>query len=374
MPAAEPPSAGSLPAADPVSPAEAASLFADLAHEKAVVLAVSGGPDSTALAVLAARWRTSLSDAPRLLAVTVDHGLRPGSAKEARAVQRLMRDLGIAHRIMAWSGEKPVTGVQAAAREARYRLLAAAARRVGARRVVTAHTRDDQAETVLIRLVCGSGLAGLAAMSSSSALPGSSDILVVRPFLGVPKARLLATLQAAGVAFADDPSNADLRFARARYRKIMPLLAPEGLDAARLAVLARRAARADAALEAAVTAALPEVSLTHWSNSGPIILSRAGFEGLPAEIGLRLLGRAIAARGDGGPVELGKLEGLFDAVAGQAKKVRGAGLRRTLAGALVTLTEDRLTVERAPARRSPRRSQSAGLVESSPLPQAPRLG
>ncbi len=111
--------------AAPVSSAEAKTLFGPLAHLPVLVLAVSGGPDSTALLMLAARWRAARKAGPKLLAVTVDHGLRPESAGEARAVKRLARRLGVPHRTLRWQGKKPTTGLQEAAREARYRLLAA---------------------------------------------------------------------------------------------------------------------------------------------------------------------------------------------------------------------------------------------------------
>jgi tRNA(Ile)-lysidine synthase len=343
-----------VPAAEqakPVSPAEALALFADLAPCKALVLAVSGGPDSTALAMLVARWRAQLKAGPKLVAVTIDHGLRRESAAEAKAVKRLAKALRIEHRTVAWRGTKPTTGIQAAARSARYGLLAAAARKLGARHVLTAHTLDDQAETILIRLSRGSGLGGLAGMSRLSPLPAAGEITLVRPFLGLPKARLVATLEAAKIPFAHDPSNDDPRFTRARYRKVMPLLAAEGLDAGRLALLAQRAARADSAIETAVAAALPVVSLTQWSNSGPIMIDRATFSKLPGEVGLRLLGRALAAVGNEGPVELGKLETLFAAIAAHCEDAACGRLRRTLAGALVTVDRDRLVVHRAPARR-----------------------
>jgi tRNA(Ile)-lysidine synthase len=191
-----------------------------------------------------------------------------------------------------------------------------------------------------------------------SPVPGGGETAptLVRPFLDLPKSRLIATLEAAQVPFAEDPSNADPRFTRARLRKLMPLLAAEGIDAGKLTLLARRAARAEASIEAAVVSAIARVSLTQWSNSRPIMLDRRRFGDLPAEVALRLLGRAIARVGDEGPVELGKLEALFDAIQeGWARRPSRYGrFRRTLAGALVTVDDDQLRVERAPARRQRR--------------------
>jgi tRNA(Ile)-lysidine synthase len=159
--------------AAPVSAAEAKTLFASLARAKALVLAVSGGPDSTALLVLAARWRAALKRGPKLVAVTVDHGLRPSSAAEARAVKRFSRSLGVSHRTLRWQGRKPETGLQQNARAARYRLLASVARSAKAGHILTAHTLDDQAETVLIRMSRGSGLTGLGAMAKVVPLPST---------------------------------------------------------------------------------------------------------------------------------------------------------------------------------------------------------
>jgi tRNA(Ile)-lysidine synthase len=324
-------------------------LFAALEGAPGLVLAVSGGPDSIALLMLAARWAKRLKRAPKLLAVTIDHGLRPESAREATAVKRLAKRLGVAHRTLRWRGAKPATGLQEAARVARYRLLADAAARSGSSCILTGHTRDDQAETVLFRLARGSGLSGLAAMARAAPLPGlgASEIVLVRPLLDIPKARLTATLAAAGLGFAEDPSNHDPRFARARLRTIMPALEREGLDARRLALLAGRVRRAEAAVEFAVAVARDALSPGPWPQRGPISFDLARFAALPTEIALRLLGRAIAHTGDEGPVELGKLETLFEAL----RTARGP-LRRTLAGALVTLSADRLRVERAPKRRT----------------------
>ncbi len=319
------------------------------------MLAVSGGPDSTALLFLAARWRGRRKSGPKLHAVTIDHGLRKNSAAEARAVAALAKKLGVSHRTLHWNGRKPKTGLQEAARAMRYRLLTEAAKKTGARHILTAHTLDDQAETMIFRLARGSGLTGLAAMARVTPLPsdGQGEVSLVRPLLETPKARLIATLKAARIKFADDPSNRDPRFTRARLREIMPVLVKEGLTAERLAVLARRLRRADAAIETAVAEAANNVVLSHWQDEEAVVFESRRFAELPQEVALRLLGRAIAHRGDEGPVELAKLEALYgDLAAAIADLPR---FRRTLAGALVVCEGGRVSVQRAPPRRGRRR-------------------
>jgi tRNA(Ile)-lysidine synthase len=338
-----------VPTADAaVADGEANALFRGLEDLPGLVLAVSGGPDSTALLLLAARWVKRLKRAPKLIAVTIDHGLRPQAAREAAMVKRLARRLGVAHRTLHWRGRKPRSGLQEAARHARYELLAQVATRARFAHILTAHTLDDQAETVLFRLARGSGLFGLTGMAHAAPLPlrGVREIFLVRPLLHIPKARLIATLAAERIAYAEDPSNRDPRFTRARLRTLMPALAREGLDARGLARLAARLRRAESTIQVAVQAARSALAPQPWPQHGPIAFATAAFAGLPAEVGLRLLGAAVAHTGDEGPVELAKLESLYEALR-QAR----SRLRRTLAGALITLSSDYLTVERAPARR-----------------------
>jgi tRNA(Ile)-lysidine synthase len=344
----------------PISAQDAKRLFADWKAAPAIVLAVSGGPDSIALMWLAARWRSTLARGPRLIAVTVDHGLRAEAAAEARDVKRLARTLDLTHRTMRWTGEKPKTGLPAAARAARYRLLAQAARASGATHVLTAHTRDDQAETVLMRLLRGSGIGGLAAMARESERDG---VLLARPFLHVSKSQLVATLKKAKIGFADDPTNRDTNFTRPRLREIMPVLAAEGGDARNLARLASRLARANQAVEILVDGAerylalrdreAPRAGLDASAFDASSFDAKA-FAALPEEIRLRLLKRAIDRFGREGPAELGKVEALLAALdqAGEKKgKVPRPRLKQTLAGALVSLTDGRIRVEPAPLRR-----------------------
>lgn len=334
----------------PVTLTETKTLFAGLSKHSSLILAVSGGPDSTALLYLAARWREGLKTGPTLLAVTVDHGLRKESAGEARTVARLCGKLGVAHKTLRWRGAKPKTGLQDAARRVRYDLLTKEAARTGACHILTAHTLDDQAETILFRLSRGSGLSGLTAMARETERAG---ITIVRPLLDISKARLIATLEKARIPFADDPSNRDPRFTRPRLREIMPVLAKEGLSAQRLSLLAKRIRRAEAALAAAVIKAAKEVSRGPrgelWSEGTRIALDAAGFFRLPEEVALRLLGRAVGHAGSEGPVELGKLEALHAAL--RARQGSDSPLRRTLAGAMISCDPGLIVVERAPPRR-----------------------
>ncbi len=335
--------------AAPLTLAEARELFADFRSAPVLVLAVSGGPDSLALMWLAARWRDSSRKAPRLLAVTVDHALRPESAAEARAVKKLAQTLNVEHHTLRWRGEKPTTGVPSAARAARYSLLARLARAHGAVHVLTGHTRDDQAETVLMRMSRGSGLAGLAGMAR---LTPRDAMVLARPLLDVPKSRLVATVRKAGLAYADDPTNRNQDFTRPRLRALMPALAREGCDARNLARLAGRIARANAALDTVVAAA--ERTLIAFDRKTlRSDLAAAGFFAAPEEIRLRLLIRAVDRAGHEGPAELGKAEALLRALdAAWLAAFERARLTQTLAGAVVALAAARLSVAPAPRRRS----------------------
>jgi tRNA(Ile)-lysidine synthase len=328
----------------PITSAEAKALFAELQAAPAIVLAVSGGPDSTALLWLAANWRAKLKRGPKLLAVTVDHGLRAESAREARDVKVLAASLRVDHRTLKWTGPKPKAGLPAAARDARYGLLARAAKAAKATHIVTAHTSDDQAETLLMRLARGSGVAGLAAMARQSP---RGDLVLARPLLDVPKARLVATLEKAGVGFVTDPTNHDLAFTRPRLRALMPALADEGIDARSLTRFAARVARANAALEQ--IADIVVRSIVRAAGPGAIEFDARAFATLPDEVALRLLARAVGSVATEGQPQLAKLEALLAAI-----RVKGAGRRsrQTLAGALISASDDLIVIGRAPPRRS----------------------
>jgi tRNA(Ile)-lysidine synthase len=326
--------------ADPLTAEQIDALFQPLLDAKTLLIAVSGGPDSTALLVMAAEWAARCG--ARIAAATVDHGLRPESATEAETVATLSAKLGVPHKTLVWTGAKPSTRVQERAREARYRLLIGHARAIGADAIATAHHADDQAETVLFRLVRGSGVAGLSGIEAMSQRNG---VTIARPLLGVAKRDLVAFCRLRGAAFADDPSNANPRFARPRLRALLDRLGEEGLNAEGLVRLARRAAEADEALEQ-MTADL-EAKL---GAEGPIDAKPLFAE--PIAIVQRTLARRIGKVGgrDESRIGLEKIEALAlrlrDALANQR------ALNANVGGALVRLSaKGRLSFAPEPARR-----------------------
>lgn len=202
-------------------------------------IAVSGGPDSLGLLLLA---HAALPG--RVEAATVDHGLRAGSADEAAEVARICADLDIPHATL--TVEVAPGNVQAEARLARYAALAGWAGERGIAAIATAHHADDQAETLLMRLNRASGVAGLAGARERGRVPGT-DLPLLRPVLGWRRAELGAVVEAVGLVAAQDPSNANDRFDRVRIRKA--LADADWLDVAAIAESAAHIAEADAALD-----------------------------------------------------------------------------------------------------------------------------
>jgi tRNA(Ile)-lysidine synthase len=344
---------------DPIRPDELDGLFARFAPFGPCALAVSGGSDSTALMVLFADWlRLHGQEAARHTVLTVDHGLRATSADEARAVAAAATQVGYGHATLRWEGPKPRTGIQAAARAARYRLMGGYMKAHGIGLLLTAHTRDDQAETLLMRLARGSGLDGLAAMAPLSALGegGPSDVgtggagrWIGRPLLDVPKTCLRATLEARGLRWMEDPSNIAPEFERARLRAARVHLDALGLTPAMLALSAGRLARARRAIEGMVDELCEaRAGAVRIDASGVVVIDRARLRQAGEEIALRVLERAIIAAGGAGErVPLGKLE----AVLGGVRDARSAAPGKwTLARALITAEAAAVRVEREPGR------------------------
>lgn len=361
----------------PFTDAELDTLFETLGARRDLpgcVIAVSGGSDSLALLQLIRRWRDRRSGtAPPLLVATVDHGLRAGSAAEAEAVARQCAAWGFEHVTLPWTGDKPATGVQAAAREARYGLLVATAHARGFGQIATAHTLDDLAETFMMRLSRGSGLEGLATVLMGGQRDG---IVLLRPLREVPRARLRAELTRHGATWVEDPSNDDPRYTRVRWRRLMPLLAAEGLTAERIADVGRKLFQADLAIKAQVhrymrdhvtviRAAAPDV----WQRYDARIDSPDGASFQPDRRPLRVrLYTADMAFDEPEEVRRRVLSLVIRAVGGQVfapgaeqfeallAEIEGAQAecgkrRRTLAGALITVEPGSITVAPEPPRR-----------------------
>jgi tRNA(Ile)-lysidine synthase len=178
-----------------------------------IAVGVSGGPDSMALAILADRWARARGGSA--WALIVDHRLRPESAAEAEAVGAWLAARGIPHAELVWRDPKPATGIQEAARAARYRLLGEWCAEHGCLHLLTAHHRDDQVETYLIRRRAGSGVDGLAGMSAVREL---GQLRLARALLGIPKARLIAFLEVERQPYVQDPCNRNPVFERSRLR------------------------------------------------------------------------------------------------------------------------------------------------------------
>jgi len=206
--------------------------------DRPVAVAVSGGPDSVVLAHM-------LRGRPGFVALCVDHGLRPESADEARYVQQLMADWDIPCEILSWQGEKPTSNVQAQARDARYRLISAYCKAQSLDSVLLAHHRDDQAETLLLRLERGSGVDGLAAMSEVSFRSG---LTVLRPMLDITKAEILAYAKTHKIDFVIDPSNKNQQYKRVQMRQMLDQVDDRALLVERLAKTAQNMQDAQEAL------------------------------------------------------------------------------------------------------------------------------
>lgn len=280
----------------------------EISGRKVFAIALSGGPDSMVLAKLLSLWAEKQGCAVH--ALTVDHGLRAESADEAQNVAGWVKDWpNLKHVILKWDGEKPQNRIQEEARNARYGLMAEYCARQGIEHLFLAHHQDDQAETFLLRLAMGSGLDGLAAMRAMQ--KHSLGLMLLRPFLALPKERVLATAKALDLSFVNDPSNGSDNFARVRLRKSMAALEAEGLSAKRLAMTAERMERARQALD--VIAERAQNSALALKETARIIYKIEPLVEWPEEIVLRVLIHALKAmrpKGEHLP-RMEKIESLF---------------------------------------------------------------
>ena len=294
-------------------------------------VAVSGGGDSLALMHLLASWARAKKRAAPLV-LSVDHGLRKESAREARQVSRWAKALGLTCEILTVKGIKPKSDIEAWARAARLSLMGA---RLIKRRLTTlylGHHQDDQAETFLLRLSRGSGLDGLSAMQTLTPFPHPdfTGLSVARPLLGIPRSALQAYLKTRKQDWLEDPMNSEVRFARSRIRALMPQLADAGLTAHRIADAAAHLARAREALDLVTAAVLARALRQEGGQEGGVLLlDPEALAAAPREIGLRALA-ALLQNVSGAPYRprFDALESLFDRMA----KARGLGGGATLHG------------------------------------------
>lgn len=303
-------------------------------------LAVSGGADSTALMVLAARHARKTGRQNDLCVLSVDHQLRPSSQSDGEQVCAWAQALGLRARLLTWRHEGVATRVQEAARAARYRLMARWCAENGFDGIITAHHLDDQAETMLMRLARGSGVDGVSGMTDEAEIFGAK---IHRPFLQVPRAVLREQLRNSGHDWIEDPANENSKFERVRVREALAALADAGVEPQALALSARRLQRARAALEEATARSI--ATSVETFETGHCEIDLAGFEGLSGEIRLRVLARVITwaggltGRGETG-VNMAKLERVVKALAREETPVQ------TLSGTRIVLRKSKLVIGR----------------------------
>ena len=313
-----------------------------------IAVAVSGGADSLALTLLADRWARARRIG--LLALTVDHRLRPGSSAEASRVHAMLSRRRIAHRVLVWQRDaRPDSaiggGVQSKARTARYGLLQDAARIAGAIVLLVGHTADDQAETVAMRARRQSRGAGLAGMAAVHPL---DHVLVCRPLLRYARERMAATVAAFGLRPIDDPSNADRRFERVRTRA---RLAGRPERSRSLLARVRPAAHARRSLETRVAALM--VSAVTLSPAGYAVVDRSALQAAGDAEAAALLQGLLGAIGAGPyPPARAAVDRLVH-WCGAEGRLQGCG--QTLAGCLVRRRRREIVVMREPAAVTPPR-------------------
>jgi tRNA(Ile)-lysidine synthase len=338
----------------PLNGTQFAELMAALAPPAHLALAVSGGGDSMALLCLAAAWqgvRLQQMPSASMVVLTVAHGLRKEATQEIALVAETAKRLGLAHHVLTWEGEKPTKGVQAAAREARYELMRTWCARHGCDAILLAHTRDDQVETVLMRLERGSGLDGLAGMAPRQNLFG---LEVLRPLLPVSRAALRATLRERKQNWAEDESNDDPRFTRTRFRKMIPGLAAAGVSVDRILALSKEAGQLRSVLEVRTVEAL-RLAATRY-EAGFYAFQADRLLALPRPIALRALKAVLAGTGGARwPASSDSLERLYDALGdwchGDPESLGGG---RTLGGCkIVPRSRRRLFILRETGRVAP---------------------
>lgn len=325
--------------------AELAEIFGEDVPAR-IGVAVSGGGDSVALLCLLTEW--SATRRTEIVAATVDHGLRAGSAEEAAGVADLCRDLGVRHQVLRWRGWDQQGNLQAEARSARYGLLAVWAADVGTEHICLGHTRDDQAETLFLRLARGSGVDGLAAMKSLRIV---SRTTWVRPLLRCGRAELRDWLQARRVAWVDDPSNENDDFDRIKVRR---LLADPPVSSLSVQTLAATADRMQAAARVLRSVAAGAAERMVEIEGGDLVFPVAYYFGLEDDTRWRVLAACIGWTT--GEVYRPRFSALL-----AADMALREGKAATLQGAIVRVRKGAVRVGREPAALTGVKSSAPGL-------------
>ncbi|MEL7543209.1 MAG: tRNA lysidine(34) synthetase TilS [Pseudomonadota bacterium] len=350
-------------AALPIADDETDALFDGLLSFNTLLVAVSGGRDSLALLLLLSRWhdrrKRAGDNVPAMHALTVNHGIRPEAQEEAAHVATVSARLQVPHTTLELnlSAETAHGGhvSQKRARDARYAALITHASNIGVDAIVTGHQREDQAETLLMRLARGSGVRGLAGMATSRPLSVDNHITLCRPLLDVSRQRLTATLEAVGTDWRDDPSNENTAFERARLAAAQHTLDNIGLTATSLSRTSTRLRDADDALDWATRQALraiPDLNAS-WYAAAWAALPRATVRSWPREFRVRALEYLVSAvSGSFGatatnPLSRSRLEGLAARIGEEAP------FTATFAGCRIMATEHAVQICRELGRAGP---------------------
>ena len=296
-----------------------------------LAVAFSGGSDSLALLVLAKAWADGVGR--RVVALTVDHGLSPASRDWTVAASATAARLQAEWRGLSWTGAKPSSGLPAAARHARHRLLAQTARELGARVVLLGHTADDRRESDLIRRETPS-LGDLREWSPSPAWPQGRGVFLLRPLLQARRAELQAWLLGLGLDWLDDPANADPRFARSRARAHLARCDPGNCDLDLCDLNGAPTSPQAGGAPAAPPAVVP-------TPDGRLKMARSSFGAAPDTMLRKVVGAALlCASGTSVPARSQRLDALI-------AQARGASsFKATLCGARIMAAADEVVFAR----------------------------
>lgn len=274
--------------------------------DRKIGVAVSGGPDSMALTFLLHQW--AKKNKVDLYGFHVDHQLRDTSHMEARQVEGWLRDMGIPCEILVWEHEEIQRKVQEKARQARYSLIADAAKEKDIKQLFLGHHLDDQIETFLLRLECGSGVGGLSGMQRVTEIYG---LTLMRPFLSLPQIKLQDVVAHARIPFIEDPSNYNEEFARVRMRKLSKIMLDYGFNSDRLGRTITKIAETHDAMTSMARDIIKRHSVCH--NAGYISIAAEPLQAMPKALILCVLDWLIRGlSGQSYPLRYKRLEHCYN--------------------------------------------------------------